>query len=128
MKTTPWLAAEPHRISDPRLPPHPYGSDYGAFQIPGPCGMSLRVIVSAGGVAEEMGQDFAWDHVSVSCKNRCPNWQEMEFVKRIFFKDDEWAMQLHAPPAKHINVHPYCLHIWRPHKLEIPIPPPIMVG
>jgi hypothetical protein len=38
----------------------------------------------------------------------------MEFVKRIFFADDETAMQLHVPLAEHISHHPYCLHIWRP--------------
>ena len=64
-----------------------------------------------------------WDHVSVSLPNRCPNWIEMDHVKRAFFEDDETAMQLHVPVADHINVHPYTLHLWRPHAAEIPLPP-----
>lgn len=64
-----------------------------------------------------------WDHVSVSRVDRCPTWQEMEKVKRAFFRDDELAMQLHVPSKDHINVHPHCLHIWRPHHAAIPTPP-----
>jgi hypothetical protein len=47
----------------------------------------------------------------------------MEYVKRAFFKDDETAMQLHVPPTQHINNHPYVLHLWRPVKVAIPMPP-----
>ena len=68
-----------------------------------------------------------WDHVSVSLPDRCPTWAEMDHIKRLFFRDDEWAMQLHAPPAKHISIHPHVLHIWRPHAVEIPLPPVEMV-
>jgi hypothetical protein len=38
----------------------------------------------------------------------------MAFVKRLFFRDDETAMQLHVPASDHVNQHPYCLHLWRP--------------
>ena len=92
----------------------------GAFKVPSPVDRAPL------GVVASSGED--WDHVSVSRSNRCPNWQEMEHVKRLFFKDDETAMQLHVPPDDHINCHPHCLHLWRPHKLEIPRPPGWMVG
>ena len=72
--------------------------------------------------------DMGWDHVSVSHKTRTPKWDEMEKIKRMFFKDDETAMQLHVPSEQHINLHPHCLHLWRPHFQEIPRPPSIMVG
>jgi hypothetical protein len=95
-------------------------STCGCFAIPSPIdGQKLGVIASAGG---------GWDHVSVSRSNRCPNWPEMEFVKRHFFKEDETAMQLHVPPSEHINMHPYALHLWRPQNVEIPRPPGWMVG
>ena len=92
----------------------------GVFNVPSPIdGVRLHVVASAGG---------GWDHVSVSRPNRCPNWPELECVKRLFFKADETAMQLHVPWAAHINRHPYCLHLWRPHHVEIPRPPQLMVG
>jgi len=71
---------------------------------------------------------LGWDHVSVSLPDRCPTWDEMEKVKRTFFKQDEVAMQLHVPPTDHVNFHPYCLHLWRPQNAEIPRPHKDLVG
>ncbi|WP_319519854.1 hypothetical protein [uncultured Martelella sp.] len=96
------------------------GEDGGAFEIPHrPTSVVLRVVASVG---------LGWDHVSVSLPKRCPNWPEMEYVKRLFFREDETAMQLHVPPADHISHHPFCLHMWRPHHIEIPMPPSFMVA
>jgi len=70
-----------------------------------------------------------WDHVSITTSEpRCATWDEMEFVKRAFFLETEAAMQLHVPPADHISHHPYCLHLWRPHAAEIPMPPKWMIA
>lgn len=96
----------------------------GIFDVPGPGRIpgrsgALRIIASAGA---------GWDHVSVSLPLRCPTWQEMEHVKRLFFEDHETAMQLHVPPTDHVNAHPNCLHLWRPHGVEIPRPPSYMVA
>lgn len=79
----------------------------------------LKVIASSGG---------DWDHVSVSARNRCPNWTEMDYIKRLFFKPDECAVQYHVPISDHINCHPYCLHLWRWQKGEFSMPPKEMVG
>lgn len=111
------------RIRDSRALDH-YGwsgdETCGMFDVPSPVDKQpMRVIASAGD---------GWDHVSVSRQTRCPNWQEMEHVKRLFFRDDETAMQLHVPPSDHINNHPFCLHLWRPQNVEIPRPPSFMVG
>ncbi len=92
----------------------------GAFKIESPIdGAHLRVIASCGA---------GWDHVSVSRKNRTPNYPEMVFVKNLFFRDDETVMELHVPSADHVNLHPNCLHLWRPQNVEIPRPPAWMVG
>ena len=97
------------------------GDDRGGVFAVRPVGRRdmLRMIAS---------NDAGWDHISVSLTDRCPTWAEMEFVKRRFFKDTEIAYQLHVPPASHISVHPYCLHIWRPHDAVIPVPPEWMIG
>ncbi len=101
-----------------------YGSagdhECGLFSIPSPVDRrELKVIASSG---------EGWDHVSVSRATRCPIWREMEFIKRLFFADDEVAMQLHVTPKNHISIHPYCLHLWRPLAVSIPLPPHWMVG
>jgi hypothetical protein len=100
--------------------PHGWDGDEtcGAFVIAAGS-MKLAVIASSG---------EGWDHVSVSAANRCPSWLEMEHIKRMFFKDDEVAFQLHMPPRDHISLHPHCLHIWRPQGHSIPLPPPTMVA
>lgn len=96
-------------------------SEAGVFTVP--CKgvrRGMRVIASTG---------MGWDHVSVSLPMRCPTWEEMERVKRLFFLPDEAAMQLHVATGEHISNHRFCLHIWRPNDgREIPLPPSIMVG
>lgn len=96
------------------------GDDFGGcFKVISNHGKELSVIAAS---------DEGWDHVSVSTQLRCPTWDEMEQVKRLFFKPDEIAFQLHVQPSSHVSVHPYCLHIWRPHTVEIPLPPVWMVA
>jgi hypothetical protein len=90
----------------------------------------LNVIASRGGGSADIGGDdpySRWDHVSVSLADRCPTWEEMCFIKELFFERDEPAMQLH-PVKDYVNNHPYCLHLWRPLDVEIPLPFPEMVG
>jgi hypothetical protein len=92
----------------------------GCFVLKSPIdGGVLRVVASDGD---------GWDHVSVSRVNRTPDWAEMEFIKRRFFTDEEPAMQLHVPVARHISCHPHCLHLWRSQSQPIPLPPDYMVG
>jgi hypothetical protein len=92
----------------------------GAFIVPSEVDRRpLRIVASNG---------EGWDHVSVSRADRCPTWAEMEQVKRLFFAEGETAMQLHVPSSDHVNNHPYCLHLWRPHDAPIPRPPALMVG
>ena len=79
--------------------------------------------------------DYGWDHVSVTRarnRKRPPRWEEMEQVRRMFFKDDECVMQLHAPIAEYVDGSRAgdcagCLHLWRPHEGGIPRPPMWMI-
>ena len=102
---------------DPNLPVDP--SRCGEFAIDFN-GIRLVIMAATG---------FGWDHVSVSTVDRCPTWEEMELVAKLFFNADEVAMQLHVPLKDHVNNHPFCLHWWRPRsKLKsIPLPPKILV-
>jgi hypothetical protein len=100
------------------------------FEGDATCGIFLvPSCIDRAGIRVIASSEGGWDHVSVSRQNRCPNWPEMEQIKRMFFKDDETAMQLHVPDGDHVNMHPYCLHLWRPTNGEmIPRPPSIYVG
>lgn len=110
---------------------HVGDSTCGVFMLPSPVPSSALVLPGGaiGGafvVIASVGD--GWDHVSVSCRDRCPTWDEMDAIKRLFFAPDETAMQLHVPPAEHLCLHPYCLHLWRPLRAPIPRPPAYMVG
>lgn len=79
------------------------GQKVNAFNIPFR-GRNLRVI------ADNI-QNF--EHVSVSLPNRNPNWDEMCFVKDLFWDDEEMCMQLHPKKSEYVNFHQHCLHIWK---------------
>jgi len=114
MRNLPNLKAERYRIGgEPN-------SDSGQFVVEdGPLKTALMVQASTSG---------GWDHVSVSCANRCPIWEEMEHVRKIFFKDDEWCLQYGVPGQANISYHAYTLHWWRPQCEMVPRPPAWMVG
>src|SRR5690348_15484084 len=118
MRSCPNLRVQPYRHPDP-VTGLVYSPDIdGWYEIPYR-GVRLQVIASDG---------CEWVHVSVSLPHRCPTWEEMEFVRSLFFRDDETVMQLSVPRREHINCHRFCLHLWRPQRVEIPKPPAILVG
>jgi hypothetical protein len=100
----------------------------GAFLIPR--GTVVDGYKAAADVACVAAAAAGWDHVSLSCKVRCPVHAEVMLVHRLFFGDEQSSMQLQMPKADHINNHPWTVHIWRPWPLwgiPIPFPPKWMV-
>jgi hypothetical protein len=92
----------------------------GAFRVPYKLNpVPFMVIVSDG---------IGWEHVSVSLPNRCPTWDEMCFIKSVFWDDTDCVVQYHPPASEYVNCHPFCLHLWRPVGMDFPMPPSIMVG
>lgn len=63
-----------------------------------------------------------WEHVSVSFPRRCPTWDEMCAAKDIFWQAEECCVEYHPPKSEYINIHDYCLHIWRPKNGQIAQP------
>ena len=104
-----------------------YGNN-GAFIIPHKHRILLACVVS---------DQEDWDHVSIHVETmrkkkqkwiqRTPTWDEIVFVKDMFFRPDEWEMQFLPGQKDYINDHNYTLHIWRPHNVLIPKPPIWMV-
>lgn len=68
-----------------------------------------------------------WDHVSVSYPERCPDWEEMCDAKDIFFRDNECAVQYHPAKTDYVNLHPNVLHLWRPQREKVLMPPKFMI-
>lgn len=95
----------------------------------------------------QVSDGMGWQHVSITLSKeeifrvsrgiskkklvtveRCPTWEEMSVVKEMFWNDYETVMQLHPPKSEYVNQHPYCLHLWKPDNIEIPLPDSLMVG
>jgi hypothetical protein len=130
MKRKPDPQIERHRIRHGPWATGTRAGNNGMFLIPdGPCGNALLVIVS-----DEMG----WEHVSVSPRRvvpdgsisieRTPTWEEMCWVKDLFWGEEEAVIQYHPPKSKYVNCHAYCLHLWRPKGKPMPMPPLSLVG
>lgn len=96
-----------------------YGMN-GMFVIPY-AGNQLKVMIS---------NQAGWDHVSVSLQNRQPTWNEMHWIKRIFWDDHETVVQMHPPEAFYVNFHPHVLHLWRYQErgFQYPLPPLEMIA
>lgn len=86
------------------------------------------LLIKEQGLKALFSNSLGWEHVSVSRRSKMPSWQDMDWIRRQFWSEDCTAMQLHVPPADHIDLHKYCLHLWRPTDGQIPRPPHYMVS
>lgn len=102
------------------------GDDFGKFWVPSPFreNKALQIIASSG--IEEISN--GWEHVSVSLPSCCPTWDEMCFVKDLFWNENETVIQFHPAKSEYVNNHKFCLHLWRPTRNEILTPPSLLVG
>lgn len=123
MRNEPNLRIEQYRREDPLGRSQILNKNFGYFEIQRPTGL-LRVISSGSGKVED---DIDWEHVSVSLANRCPTWDEMCFVKNLFWKEDETVIQFHPKKSKYKNLMPYCLHLWKKIGVEYELPNDIFV-
>lgn len=53
-----------------------------------------------------------WIHVSFSRRSRIPDYDDITRVKRDFIGDDKKAVMVFPALSEHVNIHPYCLHLW----------------
>lgn len=79
---------------------------------------------------------MGWEHVSITIgqarpqkqPTRNPTWEEMCWVKDLFWNEDECVIQYHPAKSEYVSCHPHCLHLWKPIGIELPIPQSIFVG
>jgi len=96
-------------------------------RMPGPDGYLLFVTLGARALFCVVSWGGGWDHVSAHVETAAgpdtPTWAEMDLVYRLLFHPCEPAMQLHVPPSMKKNAHNHTLHLWRPQRETIPLPP-----
>lgn len=106
--------------------PHKYRVRIGGMASDDGCGNNGAFTVNGAFVIASDGE--GWEHVSVSRRNRIATWPEMCQIKNIFWDAEDAVMQLHPPQSDYVNLHPHCLHLWRPIGQSIPLPTSILVG
>jgi hypothetical protein len=110
---------EKYRITKGELGTTAADGNNGIFLVPNMNGKKFFVIASDG---------YFWEHVSVSLKKKiCPTWNEMCFLKALFWGPDDLVIQYHPPKQNYVNMHPYVLHLWRPVDQIIPMPEAYLV-
>lgn len=99
----------------------------GFFMVKHPHDRSLRFYCIA-------SDGLGWEHVSVSVgivgqqQKRTPTWDEMCYIKKMFWDEEDTVVQFHPPKSEYINMHEYVLHLWRKCGENFETPPKIMVG
>ena len=115
------------RVKHPFIPDDAMIGNNGMFIIPHykVNDYEIRCMISDG---------LLWEHVSVTVSHkdktstRCPTWEEMCFVKDVFWDKDEVVIQYHPAESDYVSMHPFCLHLWKPIGIVLPTPDPLMVG
>lgn len=116
-----------------RITSGPFGSNAsygmtGAIRIPHR-GAMLHVIASAGtGDPTASGWEHVSLHVDIHGKKYTPGWDQMCFVKDLFWDEEETVIQFHPPHSRYVNNHPHVLHLWRYRYQEIILPSAALVG
>ena len=76
----------------------------------------------------EGDENQIWRHVSMSCPNRVPSYEELCACKRDFIGDNAKAFMVFPAKDEHVNIHSYCLHLWAPTEKDILPDFSIMIG
>ncbi len=54
----------------------------------------------------------AYQHLSISRKDRYPTWDEIVLFRSLFFDDDDEVIQVIPKESNYVNVHDNCFHLW----------------
>lgn len=123
---TDWQHLEPWRVTkNDNGMASKEGDPFGAFFVPRGR-TTLRIIATTG------SEEVPWEHVSVAALDykgeRCPTWEEMCWVKDLFWNGEEAVVQYHPPESEYVSMMKYVLHLWRPLNETLPRPPAVAVG
>ena len=51
-------------------------------------------------------------HLSISCANDDPTYNEIKAARYQFIPDNVYMAQIFPPRAEFVNLHPHCFHLW----------------
>ena len=111
------------------------GNTFGLFALKRN-GVGLLIIAADGAVDPSCPKEsYGWEHVSVSVIKphgyqpipfRTPTWDEMCYIKKLFWEDEDCVVQYHPPKSEYVDRYPV-LHLWCWRGGEFPRPPAVLV-
>jgi hypothetical protein len=63
-----------------------------------------------------------WYHISISRPDKLPSWEDLTAVKNDFIGEEKFALQVIPAKEDHVNVNPFCLHLWSPYQMPLNYP------
>lgn len=115
---------EKYRIAEGQMGSDASFGNNGCFALPSTIGNRVLMVIASDGMG--------WEHVSIHARQgrqaMIPAWNEMCYVKNLFWDEQDVVMQLHPAKSEYVNNHAHVLHLWRPTDTAIPTPPSILVG
>ena len=119
-----WTHLEQFRRTEASMWSSREGDHFGAFTVR--MGQPLLNIIASDG-----SDEIRWEHVSVHAHawegNKTPTWDEMCFIKDLFWDAEEVVIQYHPAKSQYVNNHPHVLHLWKPVGITLPTPPTIAI-
>jgi hypothetical protein len=122
-----WSELEKYRVS-PKGYESKAGDRFGWF-------LWLRGKTQIRAMVTDGDEEHPWEHVSITVAyqngkkwvERDPRWEEMCWIKSLFWGPEECVVQFHPPESNYVNNHPHCLHLWKSKSGAFPMPPTICV-
>ena len=124
MRQEPNVIVDKFRKSHPMYPDTEFGDSCGYFEVDRTdMGRKYTLRMISSGLQSRGG----WEHVSVSIEDRCPSWDDMCFVKSLFWEPEETVLQFHPAKSDYVNIHEFCLHLWKQAGFQVELPPTHLV-
>lgn len=66
--------------------------------------------------------------VNIPAENRSATWEELHWVKKFFWEEDDIVLMFHPGKSTYVGDHSLWLHLWQPERVEekldgFPVPP-----
>lgn len=72
-------------------------------------GQKRLIVISS---LETMEDGRKYLHVSISYRDKIPDWDTVKMIKELFIGDKKDAFIYFPQKEEYVNIMPYCLHLW----------------
>lgn len=84
------------------------------YKLPNGCRVGVSAFAHDGHI---------WIHASISRRDRVPSYDDLCMLKNVVFGPNRICAQVFECEKNHVNIHPFCLHLWGPNMESVwPLP------